>query len=70
MSRDAAHTTWGTVRPRIEREIEAIKSALVSAPIEQVPALQARAQALESVRAWFEAGAPDTRIIMDDSPTY
>lgn len=70
MSHDPAYTTWGTVRPRLERELENIRDALVSAKIEDVPTLQARALALQSVRGWFLAGAPENKPMISDDLSY
>lgn len=70
MRSDPTYTTWGTVRPKLERELEQIKDALIAAAIADVPTLQSRAQALQSVRDWFEAGAPDDKPMISDDPSY
>ena len=70
MSNDPTHTTWGTVRPRLERELEQIRDSLMTAKIEEVPALQAHALALQSVRAWFLAGSPSDKPMISDDPSY
>lgn len=67
---DASHVTWGVVRPKIESELEQIKSQLIVAPLSDVQALQAQAQALAKVKSWFESGAKRDSRIMDDSPSY
>lgn len=70
MSSDPRFTTWGTVKPKLEQELTSIANALVTARIEDVPALQARAQALMKVRDWFNAGSPDDKPIIGDDPAY
>lgn len=70
MRSDPNFTTWGTVKPRLERELEQIRDSLMTAKIEDVPALQSRALALQSVRAWFVAGAPSDRPMISDDPSY
>lgn len=70
MRSDPTYTTWGTVRPKLDKELEQIKDALVSAKLGDVTALQSRAQALQSVRDWFEAGAPDDKPMIGDDPAY
>lgn len=70
MRSDPTYTTWGTVRPKLDKELEQIKEALVAAKIEDVPSLQSRAQALQSVREWFEAGAPDHKPMISEDSHY
>lgn len=70
MMNDPTYTTWGTVRPRLEKELEHIKDSLVTAKIEDVPTLQAQAAALQSVRTWFLAGAPESKPMISDDTSY
>ena len=68
--RDAAHITWGTVKPKVEAEIESLKDRLVSATIEEVPALQAEVKAFLKIKDWFDRGAVLLTRIEEDPPTY
>lgn len=70
MRSDPTYTTWGTVKPKLEKELESLKTQLVTAQPADVPALQARAQALMQVRDWFNAGAPDNKPIIGGAPVY
>lgn len=64
-----SHITWGTVKPKVDAEIERVKEDLLTAQIADVPALQIRAQVLAQVKAWFERGArTDTQITASDIP--
>lgn len=70
MRSDPAHTTWATVRPKLENELDQLKNLLVSAKPEEITLLQARAQALMQVRDWFNQGAPENKPIIGDDPVY
>lgn len=67
---DTGQITWAQVRSRFETEIEARRTALVEAPIERVPMLQAETRALLAVKAWFEAGAREQATVIDSDIPY
>lgn len=68
--RDSMHITWGTVKPKVEAEIENLKERLIGATIEEVPALQAEAKAFLKIKDWFDRGAVLHTRIEEDPPTY
>ncbi|MBF5091923.1 hypothetical protein F1640_18380 [Novosphingobium sp. NBM11] len=70
MMTDASSVTWGRVRDQVNEEIEGLKTLLVSADIDKVPALQAEIRALLSIVDWFEAGAPADKRIIGDANGY
>lgn len=58
---------WLMVAPRVDRELEALKTRLTTAPLAEVQEVQARYQALFQVKRWFEVAATDEPIF--DSST-
>lgn len=60
--------TWSQIRPQADKELADVKDALLTAHVDDVPALQIRAAVLARLIAWFEEGAPSERRISEDSP--
>lgn len=58
---------WSAVKPRALDVREAALNALVTASPEDVLALQIKIQTIDQFIAWFESGAPQDRMIGDET---
>ena len=67
--RDPFNVRWGDVRGKIKAELEGAKDSLVNATPDRVAVLQGKAQALQSVIAWFEHGAIAEAAITHEAST-
>lgn len=66
----SAGRSWRQVKPEVEAGLTQTRDALMTCQPEELAMLQARAQVLVQIIAWFEAGAPEDQMIGGEGAGY
>lgn len=61
------HLPWSAVKPKALAMREAAVNALITASADQITTLQIRVQTIDQFIGWFESGAPQDRMMGDES---